>query len=203
MAIKKICQGSDHRNRRDRLQAIDDLLLAVTAPHNFGIHAIIQFLTINPAARPAGRHLPVRRLLDDVVEEEVGLSVDVRWYEIGLESGCAKDSGLADVDWPRVDSPTRSGGIGAIGRPANGRTRGACRDFHLERIIVESAIDAKNGVQYEAGEGRSVKAPGGCGVEVSGATNTRIGNPHRPDLRNDEEVGACGADIQPVDCKKI
>ena len=41
LAIKKICQRSDHRNRRDRLQGINDLLLAVAPAHDFGIHAII------------------------------------------------------------------------------------------------------------------------------------------------------------------
>ena len=41
LAIEKICQRSDHRNRRDRLQGINDLLLAVASPHDFGIHAII------------------------------------------------------------------------------------------------------------------------------------------------------------------
>ena len=74
--IEQALQIHHDRERRDRLQVILDGAAVSWIVDYVRIHAVIDHVPA-PTARPAGWRCAVRRLLDDVVEEEIGLRIHI------------------------------------------------------------------------------------------------------------------------------
>src|SRR3954469_13438577 len=88
--------------------------------------------------------------MDDVVEEQVGLGIDVGGNESGFEGGGAESCGVCDGDRAGVDGAGRGGGGSAVGGVANLGAGGGGGDGELERGGEHAAIDGEFGVGDKA-----------------------------------------------------
>src|SRR5688572_1058425 len=75
-AVKKVIQVHDDREARDGLHVVLDRTGIERAVNNLGIHSVIDGIC-SPARRPSRRRSAGWRLTNHVVEEEVGLCIDV------------------------------------------------------------------------------------------------------------------------------
>ena len=80
---------------RDRFEVVDDFAAVSRIIHHVRVHAVVHHVRA-PTVRPARRRLAVRRLANNIVQENIRLGIDARRFEAVLERRGANDRGAAD-----------------------------------------------------------------------------------------------------------
>ena len=125
-AIEQILQIHHDRIGWNRLQIVDDGPAIDRIGDHLWIHAIIINL---PAAdifslrRPARSRRRFIWLSDHIVEEDVGLGIDVRWIEAGLEARRSQHRSVSDQQRAGVTKTIGQCRHAAVERVANSRSR--------------------------------------------------------------------------------
>ncbi len=126
--IEQVAHVRCDRQRRDVRQCIFELWPPGPVVDNVRVHSIIQHLPVDRSRGPTGRRFTVGRLGDYVVEEDVGLRVDVSRFVSHLKRRGAKNRCFGDMDRSCIDRTVCFRGIAAVGGVSNRRAVGFCAD---------------------------------------------------------------------------
>ena len=192
-------------DRRNRQQIAFDLIFPWREVHDIGIHSIVEALAVSAVGGPGraadrGRRA-VGRLGEHIVQEDVGLGIDVRGDQARFECRGAKRCGFVDGDGSGVEE-AGGGGRRTVQGVVDFRAGRVSGDDELEGRVVEAAIDAELGVGHDAVDVGGVVDRAGRWrghVALAGKLNGVQGIKRG----EDQKINVVGRKIEPLDRKRI